>query len=197
MDTVPDYPLEILRERWRAVTIRADRLEAKNAELTRRLIAERATSVKDRVARRYRRQAMLGFVLVPLGVLIYVSGLVSIAFSVFYAAFGVVMAVLGLMYSGRMRKADFISWPTVAALRKAVELRNMQQRFSIFSWCIGGALMAWFVYEIWSPGQAGALIGGCIGLCVGLPIGISKELTNFRLTRKMIEELEVADDGVQ
>lgn len=196
METVHDNSLEMLREQWRRMSIRADKLEAKNAELVRKLMAERATSVKERIVGRCRRQAVLGFVLIPLGVAIYRSGQVSAIYAAIYAAFGLVMAVLGLMFARHIKATDFISLPTVEALREAVRIRTLQQRFRIFSWVAGAVLIGWFFVELWQPDRFASLIGGCVGLCIGLPIGISKEITNFRLTKQMVAELQ-ADDACE
>ena len=185
-----DISFESLRRQWQQVTIKANKLEATNAELTRRLKAERADSVRDRLARRFRTQAMLSGVLPLLAALIYIEDMVSAPFAIIYGVFGVIMCVSGIWFTRYVKNSDFISCPTIEALRRAYKISRWRQRFRIMGWLMALIVVAWLFIEMVKYGNDSAIVGACVGLAIGLPIGIYKEIVTARLTRRMVRELE-------
>ena len=190
-----DISLESLRRQWQQVTIKAEKLEATNAELTRRLKAERAGSVRDRLARRFRAQTILSAALPLLAALIYFENMVSAPFAIIYGVFGLIMCVSGIWFTRYVKHSDFIACPTVEALHRAYDISRWRQRFRIMGWLMALIVVVWLFIEMAKSGNDSAMIGACVGLAIGLPIGIYKEIVTARLTRRMLKELEDDPDA--
>lgn len=181
--------LEELRNTWQALSIRVDRLERENRRMARRLCAERATGMQQRLASSYRRISVVGFLLPLLAPLLVIELELGIWLGIVYAVYGIAIGVADLIFARYISKSDYISQPIVDAVAHAVRIRMWQRRLLLFGIAGGVPVLVLLFMSIIDDGNGSGLLGAIAGGIIGLAIGVVKERKYFKMSRQILAEL--------
>lgn len=185
-----------LKQSWQQMGARLDRLENEQKLLERRLAGSELKSSAEKLADKYRIDAVLGWILPILAPAIVIVLKFSMLTAILYAVFGVIISMLNIiLYRYSRRGLDF-SLPVVDTLRNALQLKKLNRLVFFSGIVMACALIGLFGADLMelSRGDAsydtdGVLLGMAIGFVVGLPIGIRKTRTQTRLIRRIVDEL--------
>lgn len=181
--------LDELRNTWRKLDSRLDRLECDNARMARELIAGRVTTSRDRLSRTYRTTALVGLLLPCLAIFIIQVLKLSVWVALAYAAFGIIGAVCNFAFARYISSCNYMSRPLLECLSHALAVRRWRWRLFALSFTLGCAVVIWFMYELAGAQGYSAVVGGFVGLVVGLVIGFVKFRRQGRLIQSMVDEL--------
>ena len=183
-----EQDLEQLRENWRRMSLRVDRLEADNRRMAKRLAAGRATSAQQKLAGFYRISAIASCLLPILA-----PSLTHVGFPVWiatvYAVFGVIMAILQFTFYRKIIRSDYLSLPVVTALADAIDIARKQRLLRMFSLCTGGFVILSMILAAFNRLDTSILIAMTVGLIIGAAIGYRKYRKMSALVREMQDEL--------
>lgn len=194
--------LEQLIDDWKKLSIRNAELEETNKRLASLLKNQKLKSCQRKLASNY-RIGYVGLIVLPLlAVLLYFILDFNILFCLFYAVFGMLAGSYDLWFRSYILKYDYIDLPVIEALRHATLVMKYQDRAVMISSASAGILIAVFLYMIYDPSNFDLLAGAIVGGIVGGFIGVKKYLTNRRLARQMVAEINAslencdAGDGI-
>lgn len=187
--------LDEMKSEWLALKVKNETLQQKNKELTRRLVDANVVSNQQKLARNY-RIGYMGFCFPFLAWMLYELIHLSVTLCIVYAVYGIILGCFDLWFMGFIKKADYVTMPTVDALShasKVVIYQNWATIASIIA-CIG-VLIPLF-YEMSVLGEDSVILGGVIGGIIGGAIGARKCINNHRLARRMLAELRNLDNDM-
>ncbi len=178
-----------LKDIWKELDNRLERLESDNARMARELVAGRATTAQRELARSYRITALVGLLL-PIGAPLLVSMLdIPVWFAVLYGLFGILATVANYMFSRYVVSRNYMSMPMLDALTHALRIRRWRMRLYFVSLTLGLLVIVGLMYELNLTQSIPAIYGAVVGLVLGIIIGIRKFLHQSAMTRKIIDEL--------
>lgn len=184
--------LEQFKAQWQSANIKVDRLNEANRELTQKLASQRAISLKQKLAKKYKRIAIVGLFLPILSIVLYYELSMPIWLCAIYAIFGLVAAYINYDFARFILRTDYISMPIAEAVKHAIKIRVRQRNtmllLSFMALCVLWALFSQ-VYKI----EPELIIACYIGLAIGVIIDIIISTKSFRLSKKILSELEEAD----
>ncbi len=180
--------LEEMRQSWRTLETRVNRLEDENMRLMAELKRGRAGEYKHKLQRNFVRLSIVGFI-APLFIICLSRELsFSGAFMVIYSAFCWIMAVCNIYMYYRLSRIDLITMPVKIAFEESVKFGILRQRIWLGSMIMLIPALVFFIYEFWSI-DVSLAIAGIAGGVLGLIIGLKKDNEIKNMIRGMKQTL--------
>lgn len=184
-----EFNPEDIKRNWQMVNRKVDELDERTIGMAQKLAISKSQSLQQRLGRRYRTQALLGFLLpllAPLLVWIDLPLWVGIA----YGLVGVALGVVNLHFSRFISNIDYTDLPIVDAMSHAVKVLRRQMWVKRVGYLLGILIVAPLLYEIWLLGEPDVFVSACIGGVLGGVIGLYKQRVNNRIARQLVNTLE-------
>lgn len=183
-----EYPNDIdqLRYAWQQMNQRIEKLETEKRRLVHRIVAGRATSARQKLASSIRIAIFAGMMLPLLATLLTDVLGFDLWIAVYYAVYGVAMAIIDIALYRSIVSVDYMSLPTVKALEGTLNMRRhlRQARF------VGIVTVLPLLFLMFYDSDDKAILTGmAIGLAIGLVIGIIKWRQQSKLLRNILDEL--------
>ena len=175
-----EFNPEDIKRNWQMLNRKVDELDERTIGMAQKLAISKSQSLQQRLGRRYRTQALLGFLLpllAPLLVWIDLPLWVGIA----YGLVGVALGVVNLHFSRFISNIDYTDLPIVDAMSHGVKR---------VGYLLGILIVAPLLYEIWLLGEPDVFVSACIGGVLGGVIGLYKQRVNNRIARQLVNTLE-------
>ncbi len=180
---------EDIKRSWQMLNRKIDELDERTIGMAQNLAISKSQSLQQRLGKRYRAQALWGFllpVLAPLMVWIDLPLWVGIA----YGLAGVVLGVINLRFSSFISNIDYNDMPIVDAMSHAVKVLRRQMWVKRVGYLLGMLIVAPLMYEIWRLGEPDLFVSACTGGVIGGVIGLYKQRVNSRIARQLVKTLE-------
>jgi cation transport ATPase len=184
--------LEQFKSQWQSVNIKVDRLSEANRELTQKLASQHAVSLKQKLAKKYNRIAIVGLCLPLLSFVLYYELNMPVWLCIVYAIFGLVAAYMNYNLAKFILHTDYISMPIAEAIKHAVKIRRRQRKTMMFLLFLA-LLVLWALFAQVYTIAPELMIACYIGLGIGVIIDIILSTKSFRLSKKILSELEDAN----
>lgn len=182
--------LEELKNKWQKLSIRVERLENDKLRLAAELASGRANNARKSLVRFYYTSGIVGFSLPLLAIALIEVLHFQFWVAFLYATFGIIMAVLNLLFADYIKRNADTSLPVVEALRNMLIIRRRQRQLRILGITLGLVVVLSLFGQVTGANDRYILYGMIVGLCIGIPIGIYKELRMIRLARELQNELK-------
>lgn len=182
--------LDLLKQQWKQLAARADKLEDANRRLSERLAKSKVTSLQEMLATRIDQWGRVGYALPLLAPAVYYIIHLPWWYCLLYALFGLVMAWTAMWFAGYVREKRLTVLPVAEALERAVSIKLIQTRMRMFSFVTGMVLLVVGGFLLPESEREHIVLGGITGLVVGLAISIPRCIANARMARRMVEELQ-------
>ena len=185
-DNNPD--IDALRALWQRSSVRIDALEDRNAELMRRLQAQKLTSKKTQVERYYRFCGIFAVAsplwFLPITDILPMSALTIVLYLVFMIAAG----IFSLWFARYITRTDLYSLPVADAVCRMLRIDSIRHRAKIAGGicCIPVVALLLMDMSVDTPMLVGGMVGGICGGIVGLAI----DCRNRNLIRQIAASLE-------
>ena len=183
--------LDLLKQQWKQLAARTDKLEDANRRLSERLAKSKVTSLQEMLATRIDQWGRVGYVLPLLAPALYYIIHIPWWYCLLYALFGIAMALTSVWFAGYVREKRLTILPVAEAVERAVSIKLIQTRMRMCSFVAGMALLVlggFLLPEV--EERESVVLGGITGLIVGLAISIPRCIANARMARRMVEELQ-------
>lgn len=180
--------LERLRKNWHRAEMRNSRLEEENRRLAAELASGRAMSARDRLARHYRFQLIVSCCLPLLAPMIVWVGF-PVWFGMVYAFFGLLSAVLNIIFMRYIRSCDFAAMSIVAALQSAVTIARRRKILLYIMGTLDMLLCGVFIRLVLDMGEPELVVAVFIGFFAGLAIAAYRVYKGNALVRAIKTEL--------
>lgn len=181
--------LEQLQNNWQKLSGKTNRADEHLAMLE-RLRKKRTAGLLERISRRHMRLGILGTVGLPLLAIMLEDMGVKPWFAVVYGLFGLLMGVLNIAVSHRLRFADYVDMPIVEAVRRIAQIKRWLLRLQVLGWALCIPIVAELSYEFWKLTGPAGLWGAICGAVVGGVIGIRLEIKSNRQVKELLAEFE-------
>lgn len=180
--------LEEMRQSWRTLETRVNRLEDENIRLMVELKRSRAGEYKRRLQRNFITLSIVGFI-APLFIIGLSNELgFSFAFVAVYSAFCWIMVVCNIYMYYRLSCIDLITMPVKIAFEESVKFGILRQRIWLGSMIMLTPALVFFIYEFWRI-DISLAIAGIAGGVLGLIIGLKKDNEIRNMIRGMKQTL--------
>lgn len=182
--------LDLLKQQWKQLAARTDKLEDANRRLSERLAKSNVTSLQEMLATRIDQWGRVGYALPLLAPALYYIINIPWWYCLLYALFGIAMALTSVWFAGYVREKRLTILPVAEAVKRAVSIKLIQTRMRMCSFVAGMALLVLGGFLLPDVERESVVLGGIIGLVVGLAISIPRCIANARMARRMVEELQ-------
>lgn len=183
-------PFDDIRHQWQDMTVKVDRLEEANRQLSEKLAESNISSSQNRLAKSALRTMFIGLLLPLLAPMLINICHSPVWVCVVYGAFGLIMALFHFILWKYISHKNLATLPTAEALTRAIKIKLSQTRIRLFGIICGLFVLCAFVatlpdindpYVLWA-----VIIGAIIGICISVPRAIS----THRLARNIISDLK-------
>lgn len=182
--------LEQLRIEWQRIEIKSQMLSDENRRLTARLASQRISGHQKKLANNY-RTGYIGFAFPVLALFLYKVIGCTIVIAIAYALYGLVLGTIQLRFRKFIKKADYMSLPTIEAVSHARRVVKYQRNMTIRSIIGALAILVPLLYEF--SFDSDILLGGIIGGIIGGIFGTIRCIDNFRHANAMLAEATAID----
>ncbi len=182
--------LEQLRIEWQRIEIKNQMLSDENRRLTARLATQRITGHQKKLANNY-RTGYFGFAFPILALFLYKVIGCTIVMAIAYALYGIILGALQCRFRKFIKKADYMSLPTIEAVSHARSVVKYQRNMTIYGIIGAMAILVPLLYEF--SFDSDILLGGVIGGIIGGIIGTIRCIDNFRQANAMLVEATAID----
>lgn len=167
---------DTIRARWQQMGNATTAKRPDPQLMIERLRGDRSRSLTQRLAFRYLLLAIIGIVVLPANAIsLHMSVGVSLSASLAVAIFGFMAGAGSLYFYFLLRNSDYVSLPTVEALRRIVRFDTLRSNVRLTTILLMIPVLIWLLYSFYAidpvifwGGAAGAVIGAAIGIAVDL-----------------------------
>lgn len=180
---------EDIKRNWQMLNRKVDELDERTIDMARNLAISKSQTLQQRLAKRYRHQALWGFLLPVLAPMLVWLDL-PLWVGIVYGLVGVALGLINLRFSRFISDSDYTFMPIVDAMAHAVRVLRWQILVKRLGYLLGVLIVAPLLYEIWKLGEPDVFVSACVGGVVGGIIGLYKQRVNNRIARQLVKTLE-------
>lgn len=180
---------EDIKRNWQMLNRKVEELDLRTIDIARNLAISKSQTLQQRLSKRYRAQAIFGFLLPVLSPMIVMLGL-PVWVSVVYGLVGVILGLINLRFSHFISDKDYAFMPIVDAMAHAIKVLRRQIQVVRLGYLLALLIVAPLLYEIWELGETDLFIGACVGGLAGGIMGLYKQRVNNRIARQLVKTLE-------
>lgn len=181
--------IEDLQKQWSNLSFEGKKFEDDNRKVFDRIASGKALSFQKRLANTFLLTTCLGLLLPCLApALVYMLN-IPVWEAILYALFGIIMSAANFCLRRYIIRTDFIHYPVVMAIEKAISIRGRIRLIRFLGFCLGLPIVLSLGMELTS-GSEGTVCGFVIGIVLGLILGIFKWRKQSKLTRSLLDELK-------
>ncbi|MCM1036234.1 MAG: hypothetical protein NC406_02765 [Bacteroides sp.] len=181
--------LDAIRRAWQGMRVDNDSLDSAASRAADSIARGGTAPLQYRLARRQRRTALAGLLMIPLAYMLYEVLELNIWICVAYAVFGLVMSILNRLLADYTSEMPLAEMPVAEALRRAVMIRLRQRQIRIGGIIGGAAVLAALAVSLLGSYGSDMLMAMIIGLAAGLAVGIPRAVRMSRMARRLVESL--------
>ncbi len=178
--------LDAIRRAWQGMRVDQDSLDSAASRAADSIARGNTAPLQYRLARRQRRTAIAGLLMIPLAYMLYAVLELNIWICVIYAVFGLVMSILNRLLADYTSEMPLAEMPVAEALRRAVMIRLRQRQIRIIG---GAAVLAALAVSLIGAYGSDMLLAMVVGLAAGLAVGIPRAVRMSRMARRLVESL--------
>ncbi len=181
--------LDAIRRAWQGMRVDQDSLDSAASRAADSIARGNTAPLQYRLARRQRRTAIAGMLMIPLAYMLYAVLELNIWICVIYAVFGLVMSILNRLLADYTSEMPLAEMPVAEALRRAVMIRLRQRQIRIGGIIGGAAVLAALAVSLIGAYGSDMLLAMVVGLAAGLAVGIPRAVRMSRMARRLVESL--------
>ena len=181
--------LDAIRRAWQGMRVDQDSLDSAASRAADSIARGNTAPLQSRLARRQRRTAIAGLLMIPLAYMLYAVLELNIWICVIYAVFGLVMSILNRLLADYTSEIPLAEMPVAEALRRAVMIRLRQRQIRIGGIIGGAAVLAALAVSLIGAYGSDMLLAMVVGLAAGLAVGIPRAVRMSRMARRLVESL--------